>query len=97
MLAGGDFTELAKANSDCPSASTGGDLGAFSRGQMVAPFEDAAFTQPVGSGEIVDPFGYHLIKVSEHKEARTLDLPSQDRIREMLVAQNQQDAVKHHG
>jgi len=97
VLAGGDFTELAKANSDCPSASTGGDLGAFSRGQMVAPFEDAAFTQPVGSvGEIVETqFGYHLIKVSEHKEARTLDFAEvKERIREMLVAQNQQDAVK---
>jgi parvulin-like peptidyl-prolyl isomerase len=64
LQAGGDFAELARANSDCPSSAKGGDLGTFGRGQMVGPFEDAAFGLAVGatSGVVETPFGYHLIR-----------------------------------
>lgn len=94
---GADFAETAKANSDCPSASSGGDLGSFGRGQMVPEFEDAAFTQPTGSvGEIVETqFGYHLIKVSERTEAKTLPFEEvKPRISDILYSQQQQDAVR---
>jgi peptidyl-prolyl cis-trans isomerase C len=62
--AGADFAELARQNSDCPSARRGGDLGAFGRGQMVGPFEDAAFSMDVGgtSGIVETDFGFHIIR-----------------------------------
>lgn len=72
LAEGTDFAELAKTNSDCPSSQKGGDLGEFTRGQMVKPFEDAAFAQEIGKvGEIVEtPFGYHLIKVTAKSPAQ---------------------------
>jgi len=64
LQTGGNFAELARAYSDCPSKAKGGDLGVFGRGQMVGPFEQAAFTLPVGgmSGVVETDFGYHIIQ-----------------------------------
>ena len=96
ILDGADFAELAAANSDCPSKNNGGDLGAFGRGQMVPPFEDAAFSQEPGQvGDIVETsFGYHLIKVTDHQEGKTPDFDEvKDRIAELLSAQRQRMIV----
>ena len=69
--AGEDFAELAGVVSDDEgSAARGGDLGFFGRGQMVAPFEEAAFA--LAPGELSEPvqtrYGWHLIKVEERLE-----------------------------
>jgi len=68
-----EFAEAAKKYSKCPSNAKGGDLGNFSKGQMVPEFEQAAFSMQ--EGEISKPvktqFGYHLIKLMAKKEAET--------------------------
>ncbi|WAW10674.1 SurA N-terminal domain-containing protein [Oxalobacter vibrioformis] len=66
------FAELAKANSKDPgSAAGGGDLGFFSRGKMVRPFEEAAFVLRKGElSEVVQTdFGYHIIMLTDIKPA----------------------------
>lgn len=58
------FEDLAKTESDCSSARTGGDLGRFGRGQMQKPFEDVAFSLAVGeiSGFVDTESGVHIIQ-----------------------------------
>ncbi|MCF8068920.1 MAG: peptidylprolyl isomerase [Desulfobacterales bacterium] len=74
LKSGETFSELAKAHSQCPSASRGGDLDYFGRGQMVKPFEDTAFSMKAGDvSDIVETrFGYHIIKVTDKKEASVI-------------------------
>ncbi len=91
---GADFAELAKANSDCPSAAQGGDLNFFSRGNMVPPFEKAAFELEVGKvSDIVETqFGYHIIKVTDHKDASTTSYEqARDNIIKRLTQQKQSE------
>lgn len=70
-LDGEDFAALASEYSEGPSSAKGGDLGYFSRGQMVKPFDDAAFAlEPGKISEIVETqFGFHIIEVTDRQPA----------------------------
>ncbi len=94
---GEDFAVIAKSSSDCPSKENGGDLGYFSRGQMVKPFEDAAFALKTGEvSKIVETrFGYHLIKAVDKKADKTLSYDEvKDELKDYL---KQQKKVKEIG
>ncbi|HEJ83570.1 MAG TPA: hypothetical protein ENO25_03285, partial [Desulfobacteraceae bacterium] len=80
---GSDFSELAKQYSEGPTREDGGDLGYFSRGRMVKPFEDAAFAMEKGqiSDLVRTSFGYHIIKVEDIREEKTKPL---EEVREQI-------------
>jgi peptidyl-prolyl cis-trans isomerase C len=61
---GGDFHQLAKKHSICPSGKKGGDLGEFGPGKMVKVFDNVVFKKPILKvhGPVKTKFGYHLIK-----------------------------------
>jgi len=93
---GADFATLAKENSaDTVSAVRGGDIGPFGRGQMVPSFEEAAFALKVGeiSDLVETQFGYHIIKVAEHRAPNTIPFAAaKDRLIESLKKQKMQKA-----
>ena len=73
ILQGEDFASVAKKYSQDPSvAQNGGHLGYFTGFQMVLPFEDAAFSTPVGevSMPFTSRFGYHILKVHSKRPSR---------------------------
>jgi peptidyl-prolyl cis-trans isomerase C len=82
---GEDFATLANEKSKDTNAE-GGDLGFFTRGQMLKPFEDAAFALDVGeiSAPVQTQFGWHIIKVEEKRDQA---LPSFDDVKEAIMAQ----------
>jgi len=91
LKAGADFAELAKKKSTEPAAQTsGGDLGYFTRGQMVPAFEEAAFSQKVGQiseKPVKTEFGYHVILVEDHKQAVKPDFEkAKDQVKEDALA-----------
>lgn len=68
-IEGADFGYLAEHYSDGPSASRGGDLGYFSKGEMVKEFEEAAFSMRPGEVRMVKTkFGWHLIRVEARRQ-----------------------------
>jgi peptidyl-prolyl cis-trans isomerase D len=82
---GEDFAQLARDNSEDSTAAAGGDLGAFRRGAMTKPFEDAAFGLEAGAiSDLVETeFGLHIIKVEEKTAAGVRSL---DEVRPEIVA-----------
>src|SRR5215469_3224820 len=73
---GGNWTEIAKKNSDDPgSKDSGGELGFSQRGRMVPEFDNAIFTQKIGDISVVkSQFGYHVIQVEERQPAHPQSL-----------------------
>lgn len=89
LAAGGDFATLAKEYStDTGTSENGGDLGLISKGQMVQEFETAVFSLAVNkiSDIVKTEYGYHLIKVTEKKEAKEATYEdSKEKVREVLI------------
>lgn len=71
LAKGASFEDLAKSRSIDATASRGGDIGYFRRGQLVPEFEKACFALDVGqvSGIVNTQFGYHIIKLTDKREA----------------------------
>ena len=98
LKAGKDFAALARQHSQDPgSAVNGGDLGFFPQGQMVGPFNDAAFSlKPGATSDLVETqFGYHIIRVAEKQPSRTAPLEEmRPRIEEFLKHQNRESETE---
>ncbi|RJE84300.1 peptidylprolyl isomerase [Paenibacillus sp. 1011MAR3C5] len=89
LKGGADFAETAKAKSGDGSAANGGDLGFFSKEDMVEPFSKAAFALETGAvSEVVQSdFGFHIIKKTDYREAAKANFDeNKDLIRTKLVA-----------
>jgi len=94
LMDGADFAATAKAESDdVGSGAKGGSLGAFGHGQMVPPFEQAAFSLPLNqiSEPVKSQFGYHIIKVEE-RTSKTFDQAKPD-LEKQLGPQLTRDAL----
>ena len=93
------FSEIAKAESQCPSRERGGELGAFARGQMVPEFEKAAFALKEGeiSGIVKTQFGYHIIRRDAAKKESVIPFAEvKDQIRNALEARKAQAAEEQY-
>ncbi len=96
---GEDFSKLAREYSEGPSGKNGGDLGYFTKGQMVQPFEQAAFSLKPGQvSDIVETrYGYHLIKLVDRKPATTVAFKDvKDQLEEYLKQEKVQKEVQQH-
>lgn len=94
---GGSFEDIAKKNSDGPSASQGGDLGFFKHGVLAKELEDKTFAMK--AGEITDVVrtkqGFVILKVTEHQDAGIPPLKDvDDRIKDALYMQKLQPALR---
>lgn len=96
---GEKFPDIAKAVSiDKGSAANGGDLGYFSKGQMVPEFENAAASMNVGdisSAPVRTQFGYHIIKVTDKKKGAVIEFEKiKDMISQKLTGGKQKEAFE---
>lgn len=93
-LAGGaDFAELAREFSTGPSGPNGGELGWFTQGMMVAPFEEAVMGLEVGqvAGPVQTQFGWHVLTLNDK---RNKGAPAFEDVRDELVQSVENDAVE---
>ncbi len=83
--AGTDFGEAAKKYSQDSGGENGGDLGYFGRGQMVKPFEEAAFALEKGkvSAPVQSEFGWHLIKIEDKRDRQP---PAFEEVKDQITA-----------
>ncbi len=93
---GDDFAELAEEHSDCPTASKGGDLGYFTREQLMPEFTEVAFELP--PGQISEPvrsnLGWHVLRVEERIDEGGASFDDvRDELEMMLQAQKMQQAA----
>lgn len=90
---GADFADLAREHSTGPSGPNGGQLGWFSKGMMVAPFEEAVVALDVGavSEPVQTQFGWHVITLNETREKAP---PALEEVRGDLANQIQRSAVE---
>jgi peptidyl-prolyl cis-trans isomerase C len=97
---GEKFGDIAKAVSiDSGSAKNGGDLGYFSKGQMVPEFEKAAASMKVGdiSVPVKTQFGYHIIKVTDKKKGAVIEFEKiRDMISQRLSGEKQKEAFEQY-
>jgi peptidyl-prolyl cis-trans isomerase D len=95
---GANFEDLAKKYSeDDASKAKGGDLDYFGRGQMVKEFDEAAFAAKPGDivGPVKTQFGYHIIKVLDHRQAQTKPLSEvRSQIEDQLKFEQAQDQAE---
>lgn len=89
-----DFAELAREHSQDGTAQQGGDLGSFTRGEMMAPIEEAALATPVGEiSDVVESIhGYHIVKV-EQRELPDFEAVK-DTFRQQVVNRRRQEATE---
>ena len=91
------FEDAARKNSSCPSSESGGNLGEFTRGQMVPEFDEAVFKMSVGeiSGPVKTQFGYHLIKLNAKNEEKPYAFEEiKNQLGDMVMKDKQQKAFQ---
>ena len=93
---GTDFAELAKSKSKDPGSADGGDLGYFTKEQMVPEFAEVAFK--LDKGAISDPvksqFGWHIIKVEDKRDRQPPEFDKvKDQIEQYLVRRSQSEMI----
>lgn len=94
---GADFAALAKEYGEDPTKDRGGDLGYFTKGRMVKPFEDAVWSMKPGqtSGVVETQFGYHIIKKIDHKPGRKKPFQeAKEQIERSLQAKKRNEAIR---
>lgn len=93
LNSGASFEELAKEHSIGPTGASGGDLGYFSKDQMVPEFSEAAFATKEGTyakTPVKTQFGWHVLKVDDK---RTKEKPSLDKIRPFIETEIKRDVL----